>query len=155
MSPKEKGVLQGVRREKNSWDRLYRTQTSVCFLDVLFSVFCLLSTLPCTSWFWLRSDSRSTEIFLLKCLMVLLGWPKTGSSVGHVSRSLCVHQGFRAHDLGSHRSTQTLHQGGTRSSWLGRTPLAYWGEDTFWGKLCTCPRASEQTLLPALDASLW
>lgn len=82
--------------------------------------------LPCTSWFWLWSNSRSTEIFLPKRLMVLLVWPETGSAMKRVSRSFCVHPGLHAHGQGSCQCAQTLYPGGTCSQ-----P----GEELVWGNV--------------------
>lgn len=82
---------------------------------VLFNIFCLIFMLPCTSWFGLRSDSRSTKIH-----QVSLGArirPRTGSSVRLLAGRLRVHCGLCARDLGSYRDTGLSAQGA--HPWLG------------------------------------
>lgn len=53
-------------------------------LLIIFFIF----TTPCTSWFWVRPNSRSIKIFILERLVVFLIWAETGSSVRCVTGSL-------------------------------------------------------------------
>lgn len=86
---------------KNLWNSL-PVRSFVTLLDVLFSIFCLIFMPAWTSWLGLRSNSRSTEIFLIKHLRVLLIWPQTGSSVSRAAGSLRIHRGLCAHGASQH-----------------------------------------------------